>query len=283
MPRLPFLRTWLLGAASSLLATAVHGAVSIDIDAAQLRQAPGAADIRARIDAMLPAATQFHLYLTQTLFGFDPRRDITRIAVTLGDDGSVHAWIDGIPATTITKLLAHKGGGVALPGNQIGYPIPKHESLLLVALGDHSALITTRKDHEAKSLPGVPAASGAAIALHLSAPPHGTLPVFSDLRSLDLTSDGAGHITVHAQATDTAMAAELERRFTVWRQMVALGANGQLPSMIDVQSVLVSALEARSGDTLSLACTIPAPLRSRLIEHALERLKAHVARHASSE
>src|SRR4051812_44356994 len=95
-------------------AAGMHAAISVDIDLARVRQAPDAQQVRQRLDALLPPAATAKLAALDALFGFDPRRDLTRVLIDVPDEGGGLVRLVGLPAKRIALALSLRGGGVAL-------------------------------------------------------------------------------------------------------------------------------------------------------------------------
>lgn len=250
-------------------------AVTIDLDLVRLRQAPDAAAVQARLDAALPASASLKLRALETVTGFDPRRDLRRVVIDVPDAGAPSVRLIGLPAERIAALLARRAEGVRVAGGRLAYPLPRRPQALFVALGADEAVIGA-----AAALAAIaprPADSGAAIVLALVPGPQPRAPWLALTRSVRLTSDGAGSLTVAVDATDEAAAIELERRAHVIAAMVDTGAEGDLPAMQDAQQLLAQASGSRQGDRLRFAATVPAELRQRAIDRWLGRVERRLA------
>lgn len=262
---------------TALAIAAGHGAATIDIDCDRLRSLPDAPAIRERLESLMPEDGRKRLDVLHQLFQFDPRRDLHRVVVSIPAPGQAPTIrLVGLPAQRIAAALALHGGGVTVCGGCTGYPLPKRPQALFVALSATEALIG-RGDLLKKSTAApaaLPPVAAQAITAHVVPGDHPRARWMEQVATLDLATDGAGHLTIKAQADDEAAAAELERRLGVVRDMVDVGARGRLPAMQDLQQVLTASAVARTGKELAITATVPAELRARLIDHLLDRLEA---------
>ncbi len=266
-----------------LLATTVslHAALSVDIDLVKLRQAPEAAQIRQQLDALLPAAASARLKALDSLFGFDPRRDLTRVVIELPDAGGPTVRLVGLPAQRIASALALRGAGTALPDRRIGYALPRHPLVLFVAISDTEALIGRGDRLEQASIHPLPTAPVTAISAHLVPGAHPRAECMALMSACDLTSDGAGHIAVSVTAHDPAAAVELERRFGVMRDMVEVGAKGKLPRAMDAERLLGATTLTRAGTRLDVIASVPADLRHEAIARMVQRIGDRLGQRAT--
>ncbi len=258
-----------------LIATGLHAAVTIDLDLAQLRTMPEAASLRERLDALLPAQATMRLEAMEALFGFDPRRDQTRVVITVPDAGVGGATVRlfGLPAERIAAMLSLRGDSVALPGGRTGHALPNRPHAVFVAIGPAEALIG-RGDALAAlaALPPTPSPSGTAIAVHAVPGAHPRLAFMTLVSAINLRANGLGHVTATVTATDEAAAIELQRRFGVIGDMVRIGAEGKLPRAIDAKELFAATTVTRSGATLAAVIEVPTDLRAHAIDRLIERL-----------
>jgi hypothetical protein len=261
-----------------LLTASLHAALTVDLDLARLRAAPGADAVRERLDAMLPAAAQARLQALQALLSFDPRRDLTRVVIDLPDQGPPTIRLVGLPAERIAQALSLRGAAQSLPGGRTGYALPRRPHALFVAVGSHEAVIGRDTALAAGAFGDAPAASGAAISVHLVPGPHPRFEALALARSVDLSADGAGAIAIAVAGRDEAATIELERRLGVIRRMVEVGAEGKLPRAVEAQQLLAATTATRSGARLDVAIAVPQELRERAIERMLDRVQGRIAR-----
>ncbi len=264
-------------------AASLHAATSIDIDLAKLRQAPDAAHVRQTLDALMPATVAARLQALDSLFNFDPRRDLTRVVIDLPDVGGPTIHLIGLPAKRIASALSLRGNAVALPGGQLGYILPRHPQALFVALGDGEALIGRSDRLTSAPLALFAAAApsaGATISAHLIPSPHPRADFMTLVGSCDVASDGAGHVTIAITTKDQASAIELERRFGVMRSMVEVGTKGELPLAMLAEQLLDATRLTRSGAHLDLVAEVPADARTRVIDRLVACIGERVARRA---
>jgi hypothetical protein len=264
----------------ALVTVSLHAAVTVDVDLARLRQAPGADQVRQRIDAMLPASAKLRMQAMQALFGFDPRRDLKRVVIDVPDQGAPTIRLVGLPAAKIAQALSLRGEGTTLPGGRTGYALPNRPNALFVAVGDDEAVIGRGALLKEAPIAAAPAPSGSAISAHLVPGAHPRVEALAMAQSVDLSADGAGHIALAVVAKSDADAVELERRLGVIRDMVKVGADGKLPRMIEAQQLLDAATAKRAGSHLDVAIAVPDTLRQQMVDRALDRLQDRIGRRA---
>jgi hypothetical protein len=126
-----------------LLALSLHtqAAVTVDLNLDRLRQAPEAADVQARLEAILPREAQERLAKLSEHFDCDPRRDLHRVVVSIPDRGAPTVRLVGLPAERIAEALAMQGEYRDVLGGLTGFPLPNRPQALLVALGPTEMLI----------------------------------------------------------------------------------------------------------------------------------------------
>lgn len=251
---------------------------TIDLDLDRLRSLPDAAAIQERLERLMPESGRQRLAILAKLFQFDPRRDLHRVVVNVPAPGQAPTIrLVGLPARRIAEMLALQSDGVTVCGTLTGHPLPQRPQALFVALSDTEALIGRGDLLKKTTTPpeALPAPAPQAITAHLVPGRHPRAPWLEQVASLDGSSDGDGHLAITAVGQDEAATMELERRLGVVREMVGVGAKGRLPMIQDAQQVLDGATITRTGTTLAITATVPAAIRTRLIDQLLQRLEAH--------
>jgi hypothetical protein len=269
----------------ALLALVVQAdaALVADVNLDRLRQAPEAADVQARLDAMIPPQAQERLAALAENFGCDPRRDLHRVVVSLPDEGhgAPTVRLIGLPAEAIAIAMSMKAQGQPVLGGLVGYPLPDRPNALLVALGPEEALIG-RADLLAKesgrpaSLPPIDPQVGFHVRVVPGAHPrHDAMKLVAQL---DLTSDGMGALRCEVQAHNDADAAELAKRYHAIKELSTSTAAEVLPGLNRLGKLLAVTTLTSDGDHLTLAGTVPAEVRREGIDRMLDRLEGRMGR-----
>lgn len=258
-----------------------HAALVADVNLDRLRQAPEAADVQARLDAMIPPQAQERLAILAEHFGCDPRRDLHRVVVSLPDPGQGAPTIRlvGLPAEAIAIALSMQSEGQTVLGGLTGYPLPNRPNALLVALGPEEALIG-RADLLAKettrpaSLPPIAPTTG----FHVRIVP-GPQPRHDALRlvaQLDLSSDGMGALRCDVQAHNDGDAVELAKRYGALKELSTSSAAEVLPGLNRLGRMLAVTTLTTEGEHLTLAGTVPAEVRREGLDRLLDRLEGRM-------
>lgn len=266
-----------------VLAVHVHAALVADINLDRLRQAPDAADVQARLDAMIPPQAQERLAILAEHFGCDPRRDLHRVVVSLPDPGQGAPTIRliGLPAEAIANALAMRSEGQAVLGGLTGYPLPNRPQALLVALGPEEALIgradlLAKESSRPASLPPIDPKTG--FHVRLVPGPHPRHDAMRLVAQLDLTSDGLGALRCDVQAHTSTDAMELAKRYGALKELSTSTAAEVLPGLNRLGRVLAVTTLTTEGEHLTLAGTVPADLRHDGIDRMLDRLEGRLGR-----
>lgn len=262
------------------LALHAHGAVLVDLNLDRLRQAPEAADVQARLEAILPREAQERLAAMAEQFGCDPRRDLHRVVVSIPDGGAPTVRLIGLPAERIAETLALQGEYRDVLGGMTGFPLPNRPQAVLVALGPHELLIG-RADLLAKetaappTLPPVNPALG--LRLRLTPAPVPRAEIMKLVSSIELTSDGMGTLDVVALANNAADGAELQKRYDALREVSTSTAAEFLPGLHRIGRLMAVTTLERQGEQFSLHAQVPADLRRDGIDRLLDRLQQRAA------
>jgi hypothetical protein len=265
-----------------LLTLSLHAqaAVTVDLNLDRLRQAPEAADVQARLEAILPREAQERLAALSEHFGCDPRRDLRRVVVSIPDQGAPTVRLVGLPAERIAEALAMQGEYRDVLGGMTGFPLPNRPQALLVALGPSEMLIG-RADLLAKettappSLPPVDPALGLRLRLTPAAVPRAE--VMKLVSSIELTSNGMGALDLVAVANNPADGMELQKRYEALREVSTSAAAEFLPGLHRLGRLMAVTTLDRQGDQFHLHAEVPADLRRDGIDRLLDRLQQRAA------
>jgi hypothetical protein len=258
---------------ASLVSVSAQAAVTVDVDLAALRADPATAPVRERIAAALPAEAGARLAAIEAATGWDPRRDLTRIVVTIPDDGVPTLRLVGIPAERIAGLLARRGGGLATASGAIAHPLPQGRGALIALGADQAVIVPVARAGAYTGVGALPPTAGAPVRGVLTPGPTPRAAFMTLVSTVVFTADGSGHLNASVTAKDETAAGELERRFGVLKQMVQVGADGGLPEVARAQGLLAGATCARSGAQLELAAIVPESERGALLLRGIERMK----------
>ncbi len=269
-----------------LVAMRAEAALTADVNLDRLRQAPEAADVQARLDALIPPQAQERLALLAERFGCDPRRDLHRIVVSVPDNGAPTIRLIGLPAEAIAAALAMKVEGQPVLGGLTGYPLPNRPNALLVALGPDDALIgradlLAKESSRPATLP--PSNPQVGVRLRVVPGPHPRVDAMTLVSDLELVSDGMGSLSINANAHDEPSALELVKRYDALREVSASSAAQVLPGLQRMGKLLAVTTLQRDGEHLALNGTIPAELRHDGIDRMLNRLEDRMGRRDASD
>lgn len=263
------------------LALHAEAAMTADFNLDRLRQAPEAADVQARLDAMLSPEARERLEALAEHFDCDPRRDLHRVVVSVPEKGAPTLRLIGLPAARIAAALAERGEGRSVLGGLTGYPLPNRPNAVLVALGPDDALIG-RADLLAEdatrpaTLPPMDPAVAMRVRLIPNAVPRAEIMTL--VHDLELVSDGLGQLRLEANAHDETSATELVKRYGAIRELSGSTAALALPGLHRLGQLLEVTTLQRDGDHLTVTGTIPADLRRDGIDRLLARLEQRAAR-----
>jgi hypothetical protein len=278
--RLPTLFVILLVA---VLATRAEAAVTIDIDCDRLRQAPEVMALVTRLQGDLPATATAKIAVMKKLLAWDPVTDLHRVTIDVPADGAPTVRAAGVPADKIADFLSLRGGDVAMPGGLQGHPLPNRPNAVFIALDANDALIGRGELLARQSaLPAAPPAPTAAVTIHFEPRPDSEPTLMTLVAMIDATADGNGNLNATITAHDEKDAVEFARRVGVIRDMVAVGAKGGLPRVVDAQQVLDHTTLTRDGAVLHLAITLPADLHKQIFARIAERIEAHLGHHGGA-
>lgn len=258
-----------------------NAAVSADFNLDRMRQAPEAADVQARLDAMMPPDVRERLEAMAKHFDCDPRRDLHRVVVSVPEKGAPTVRLIGLPAQRIAAALAQRGDGRSVLGGLSGFPLPNRPNALFVALGPDEALIgradlLVNEATRPASLPPLDPTVAMRVRLIPNAVPRAEIMTF--VQDLELVTDGAGHVRMEANAHGEADAVELVKRYDAMRELSTSPAATVLPGLHRLGQLLDVTTMQRNGDHLTLTGTIPAELRRDGIDRLLARLEQRTAR-----
>lgn len=261
-------------------ATAAQAAVTLDVNLVRMRSLPEADAIRARIEAAMPEVAKARLTMLDRLFGFDPRRDLTRVVIDMPDVGLPSARLVGVPAAAMTDMLKRFANGQAAPCGLSVYALPRRPEMGIACLDAQEALIGRRE--QVASLAAKPAAlapvADAALVAHFVPGPQPRLAAMALVAHAEVRATGTGTITATIQAHDAASAQELERRIAVMRQLVDQGAGQHLPELQEHAETLRSLTVVRHDATVELAVTVSPERRAQLIEQMLQRIERRLGK-----
>jgi hypothetical protein len=231
--------------ATSLLAAAVD----VDIDLAALRS--DAPVVRAAMPDTMRERFDATLAELQRDTGQDPRADIRRLHLTLGDSGDASVVLVGVPAALVQQRIAST--------HPRAKPLVLADDVLAVGLAG------------APAPTAVPSAGASAITLHCTPRPEPVLPIMRHLSAIDANSDGAGHIKATLSAPSTADAIVVEERITALRDHPPL----LLPPAL--RSIIAGIGVQRYDSVVQVAVDIPAETRQAWLRVATQRLAARMA------
>jgi hypothetical protein len=266
-----------------LLVLPAEAALVADINLDRLRQAPEAAEVQARLDAMIPPQARERLALLAEHLGCDPRRDLHRVVVSLPDPGQGAPTIRlvGLPAEAIAIALSMRSAGRSVLGGLTGYPLPDRPHALLVALGPEEALIgradlLAQEPAPPASLPPIAPTTG--LQVRIIPGPHPRHDTMRLVAQLALSGDGLGGLRLEAHAHDQTDAAELAKRYDALKELSTSAAAEALPGLQHLGRLLAATTLTTDGHCLTLAGTMPADLRRAGVDRLLERLAGRLGR-----
>lgn len=242
------------------LAAPAESAVQVDLDLARLRAAPGAESVAERLRAAMPEAARERLALLDGKLGFVPGRDLSRVVIDIGDDGTPTLLLVGLPATGIAGLLASAGADAVTVAGRAGHVLPKHpKAAFIVLAADRAAVVRA----DATALPSLPAAQPNAVTLQATPRPEPVLPFMRQVSAVNLASDGAGHLSGTFTCHDEPAAIEAERRIGLLKAMP-----GDRPLLNLVRKAVIT----RDGNVLTIGAEIDQATRNAAIDRLLGRL-----------
>lgn len=258
LPRHSILTAILGAALASPLAAAVHA----DIDVAALRR--DAPDLLAALRR--PPAAERLAQVMQERFGFEPRRDLTRVIIDC--DGPGHPPIlhlVGCPAPAIAAALATISAGEAVPAGSL-LAMPAKPGAGFIALDADEALVGPLTALRTTPKPALDAPTGSSpIAVTWTPGPLVSADLAGLLR-VELSGAGTGIVSSRAICADEPAAVELERRINVLRAMIDVGAAGALPKAVMAKQVLDATTVVRDHAVLLINAQIPGAVRHTLLE-----------------